>query len=232
MLSAAGRMRAVPEPPDDPIRDRLRSLPVFAGELPGFDPSDAPEHPAALFWRWLEEAIDAGVREPHAMTLSTVDAAGRPSARVLILKGLADGGWQFATSRASRKGAELDATPWAAATFYWSEQGRQVRLRGRVLDAGPEAAARDFLARSEGARVEALAGSQSAPLRDPADLDAALDEAAGQLAAEPGLVAEAWALFQLVPDEVEFWQADRARRHVRLRYSLGDGGWTRGLLWP
>jgi pyridoxamine 5'-phosphate oxidase len=217
---------------DDEIRARLRSLAVFSGELPVFDVQQAPAHPALLFWRWLAEAIDADVREPHAMTLSTIDAQGRPTARVLILKGLDDGRWQFASSRTSRKGIELAATPWAAATFYWSELGRQVRLRGRVLDAGVEAGARDFLARSEGSRAETLAGNQSQVLPAAGDLDAALEDARARIAADPQLTAEDWALYHLIPDEIEFWQADRDRRHVRLRYLLHDTAWKRDVLWP
>lgn len=183
---------------DDEIRDRLRALPVFAGELPAFDPADAPAHPAELFAAWLLEAIDAGLREPHAMTLSTVDADGRPSARVLILKAVDDGRWQFASSRTSRKGEELAGSPWVAMTFWWSELGRQVRLRGKVLDAGPEAGLRDFLARP--------AGSQ-----DPA-------------------LADSWALYHLIPDEIEFFQGDADRDHVRLRYLLVAGAWKRDVL--
>jgi pyridoxamine 5'-phosphate oxidase len=166
------------------------------------------------------------------MTLCTVDADRRPNSRVLILKGLADGRWEFATSRTSRKGRELASTPWAAANFYWSEVGRQVRLRGRVLDGGPAEAARDFLERGQESRAESLVGHQSETLADPADLDAALDEARSRVASDPGLVPDHWALFQLVPDEVEFWQADRQRRHVRLRYELSGQRWTRRLLWP
>ena len=99
--------------PED-LRARLRSLKVFAGQLPHFDVSKAPEHPTDLFLEWLLLAIQDGVSEPHAMTLATVDEQGRPSSRVLILKGLGDGRWEFATSRLSRKGRELDAN-WALA---------------------------------------------------------------------------------------------------------------------
>jgi pyridoxamine 5'-phosphate oxidase len=225
-------LRAVANTDDDEVRLRLRSLRVFEGDLPAFDPDCAPEHPADLFLDWLVEAIDAGVREPHAMTLSTVDSGGRPSSRVLILKGLADGRWHFATSRSSRKGRELAATPWAAASFYWSEVGRQVRLRGQVLDGGPEDAARDFLARPEVSRAESLVGNQSRVLKDRADLDAALNDARARAIADPGLVPTDWALYHLVPDEVEFWQADRERRHVRVRYELREQRWSRDLLWP
>ncbi|HEY4277974.1 MAG TPA: pyridoxal 5'-phosphate synthase [Conexibacter sp.] len=216
----------------DGLRARLRALEVFDVEMPAFDPSRAPSRPEALFAEWLVSAIDAGVREPHAMVLSTVDAEGRPSARTLILKGLADGGWEFATSSTSRKGRELTANPWAAATFHWREQGRQVRLRGRVLGAGAEASARDYLARPLGSRAETLAGNQSAILDDPADVEAAVERARDELAADPALVPEHWGLYRLLPDEVEFWQADAERRHIRLTYRLTGGAWQRHRLWP
>ncbi len=216
----------------DALQGRLRGLAVFPDEMPAFDTDVAPEHPAELFLSWLAAAIDDGVRGPHAMTLSTVDADARPSSRVLILKGVDDGRWQFATSRGSRKGAELRANPWAAAVFHWPELGRQVRLRGRVLDAGPEAAARDFLARPPGSRAESMSGNQSRTLDRPDDLDAAFDDAQARLEAEPGLVPDHWVLYQLVPDEVEFWQGDRDRRHIRLLYELEDSRWARRRLWP
>jgi pyridoxamine 5'-phosphate oxidase len=217
----------------DDLRTRLRGLEVFAGEMPDLDVSVAPvHHPIELFLRWLEDAIEANVREPHAMTLSTVDHEGRPSSRVLILKGLEDGRWEFATSRRSRKGKELQDNGWAALSFYWSELGRQVRVRGRVLDAGAQRSAADFLARSSGARAEALAGTQSEVLGDTADLEEALNEAGELIEKDPGVVDEEWTLYGLSPDEVEFWQADRERRHVRLRYLLRDGAWERARLWP
>jgi len=225
-------LTAVTDVSDDEFRARLRALRVFDVELPAFDTDRTPEDPAELFRDWLLEAIEAGVREPHVMTLSTVDDGGRPSSRVLILKGLANGRWQFATSRNSRKGHELASTPSAAANFYWSELGRQVRLRGRVLEGTRAEAARDFLARGDDSRAESLVGNQSAVLIDPARLEAVLEEARAQVAADPQLVPEHWALYHLIPDEVEFWQADHARRHARLRYELIGERWRRELLWP
>jgi pyridoxamine 5'-phosphate oxidase len=214
------------------LRTRLRELDVFEGVSACFEPAGAPVHPAELFLQWLEEAIDAEVREPHTMTLSTVDEEGRPSSRVLILKGLGDGHWEFASSRLSRKGHELECNGWGALSFYWSEQGRQVRVRGRVLAAGSDRSAADFLARSEDARAEALAGVQSEVLRDPAELEQALQEATQLVERDPGAVAEEWTLYGLAADEVEFWQAHPQRRHVRLRYLLGNGSWRRECLWP
>ncbi len=214
------------------LQARLRELKVFEGSLASFEPAGVPAHPAELFLQWLEEAIEAEVREPHAMTLSTVDADGRPSSRVLILKGLSDGRWEFASSRLSRKGRELEGNGWAALNFYWSEQGRQVRVRGRVLPAGLDRSAADFLARSEGARVEALAGTQSEVLGRQSDLDDALREATRLIERRPQTVAEEWVLYGLAADEVEFWQAHPERRHVRVRYLLRAGEWSRERLWP
>jgi pyridoxamine 5'-phosphate oxidase len=178
-------------------------------------------------------AIEAGVREPHAMTLSTVDPVGRPAARVLILKNLVDGTWQFASGATSRKGKHLANTPWAALTFYWPALGRQVRVRGQVSVADAEDSLWDYLARSPGARAAALLGNQSEPLASQEERDRALAEATGRITRDPGLVAPDWTLYSLAADEVEFWQGDNQRRHTRLCYTAtGDGTWERQLLWP
>lgn len=210
----------------------LRRLPSLAGPLPPFDPRVAPPDPDTLFDHWLADAIDAGVVEPHAMTLSTVDPTGRPSARVLILKYLADGHWAFASGSGSRKGKELANTPWAALTFYWPALGRLVRVRGPIDVADTAESAADFLARSPGARGGGLIGNQSEPLASLAERDRVLDEATARAAAEPELVAAEWTVYRVVADEVEFWQGDEQRRHLRLQYTRSPQGWTRHLLWP
>lgn len=211
---------------------QLRRLPSLAGPLPEFDPDTAPADPDLLFERWLADAIDAGVTEPHAMTLSTVDSMGRPSARVLILKSLDAGRWSFASGSGSRKGKELANTPWAALTFYWPLFGRQVRVRGAVETADATDSAADFLARSPGSRGVGLLGNQSTPLASLTERDRQLDEATARAAAAPNLVAPEWTVYQVLADEVEFWQGDEQRRHVRLRYTRDDGPWSRDLLWP
>lgn len=131
----------------DTLRTRLRALPDFPDDLPAFDPATAPADPAVLFLGWLDEALAAGVRQPHAFSLATVAANGAPSSRMLILKDLDADGWQFATARTSRKGRELAANPHAAMNFYWSEQGRQVRVVGAVVELSAEASARDWAER-------------------------------------------------------------------------------------
>ena len=161
------------------VRDLLRGLPVFDRPLPAFDTELVPSEPSALFLSWLHAAIDAGVSEPHAMTLSTVDAEGRPDARVLILKDIDADGWQFATATTSAKGTQLAARPHAALSFHWREQGRQVRVRGAVTAADPGVSAADFLAKPDGSRIAGLVGRQSAVLEDPRKL-ALVKAAAGK----------------------------------------------------
>jgi pyridoxamine 5'-phosphate oxidase len=131
----------------DSLRHRLRALPDFPADLPSFDPETAPAEPAELFLIWLDEALAAKVRQPHAFSLATVGGSGPPSSRMLILKDLDDDGWQFATARTSRKGRELTENPWAALNFYWSALGRQVRVVGSVVELSAEASARDWAER-------------------------------------------------------------------------------------
>ncbi|MEU7879423.1 pyridoxine/pyridoxamine 5'-phosphate oxidase [Microbispora bryophytorum] len=215
------------------IRDLLRGLAVFDTELPGFDADAAPSDPVALFVEWLTSAVEAGVREPHAMSLATADSRGRPSSRVLICKDLAaDGTWYFATGAGSRKGRELAVTPYAALCFHWPEQGRQIRVRGTAVPEDAERGAADFLARSPGARADALTGRQSQVLDHPADLGAALRAAHARIEADPGVVAPEWTVYGVHAEEVEFWQADRDRRHTRLRYTREETSWARHRLWP
>jgi pyridoxamine 5'-phosphate oxidase len=214
------------------IRDLLRTQPVFDRPLPDFDTDTVPDEPVSLFARWLGEAIDAKVVEPHVMTLSTVDAQGRPDARVVILRNVSDEGWQFTASAAGAKGAQLAANAQAALSFYWREQGRQIRVRGAVAAAGPSASAADFLAQSEGSRIADLVGRQGAALQDSAELARAMEAARQRLADDPLLVAPDHTVYALTPAEVEFWQGDRQRQHVRLRYRRSGPGWATERLWP
>ncbi|MDA5280888.1 pyridoxal 5'-phosphate synthase [Streptomyces sp. Isolate_45] len=212
-------------------RQWLRGLEVFARPLPEFDPEEAPDDPVRLFLSWLVEAVADGVRDPHAMTLSTVDSAGDPDARVLILKGVGPEGWQFAGHAFSPKGGQLACHPRAALTFYWPEHGRQVRIRGPVTPGSGEVNAADFLDRSPTARAESLLGRQSQYLMDPAERDHALEKALAMIEREPSLVDSAWTLYTLAPAEVEFWQAAKDRVHTRLRYERTAAGWERLRLW-
>ncbi|MGW1864749.1 pyridoxine/pyridoxamine 5'-phosphate oxidase [Streptomyces mauvecolor] len=213
------------------VRGWLRGIEVFAGPLPELVPEQAPADPVCLFLDWLSEAVTAGLRDPHAMTLSTVDEAGDPDARVLILKGVDASGWQFAGHGFSPKGRQLAVHSRAALTFYWPEHGRQVRLRGPVTPGSAQDNAADFLGRSATARAESLLSRQSQYLADTAERDQALEKSLALVESEPSLVDSAWTLYTLAPTEAEFWQAARSRVHTRLRYERTDTGWERFQLW-
>ncbi|MDN5823947.1 MAG: pyridoxal 5'-phosphate synthase, partial [Micrococcaceae bacterium] len=193
----------------------------------------APEHPQDLFVDWFAAAIAAGVTEPHAMTLSTVDADGLPDARVLILKGVTDdGAWTFAGSAQSTKGVQLGARPAAALTFHWKEQIRSIRVRGTVAQVPAPAARRDFLARGPAARTVALSAQQSSQLTDPGSFNRALSAPRQQLEEEPETVPETWRVWQLVPASVEFWQGQEDRNHLRLQYVRSGSSWEHHRLQP
>lgn len=220
----------------DALRGRLRAAPAPAGPWPEFDPERAGDTPGPLFADWLWRALDEGVVEPQIMTLSTVDAAGRPAARVLVLRGLECDGdacaFRFATDAASAKGVELSARPFAALTWYWPQQGRQIRMVGVVEALGEGAARADFLGRGEASRVAGLAGRMSAALSGPQEWERGRDRARAILAADPDAVPEGHTVYEVRAEEAEFFQLSADRFHRRLRYVFDGGVWTRSQLWP
>jgi pyridoxamine 5'-phosphate oxidase len=214
------------------MRELLRTLRVFDRPLPAFDPHLTPEHPDDMFAAWLREAVDAGVVEPHAMVLSTADADGVPDSRVVMLREVDERGWQYNANASSAKGLQLATNPVAALTFYWREQGRQVRVRGAVTRFGRDECDADFLARPVASRAADLAGEQSRPMNELANLDRAFTVAEELLKGAPQTTSASYSVYAVVPASVEFWQGDASRRHVRLRYRLTGDGWVKELLWP
>ena len=218
------------------LRDLVHGVQVFPDELPPFDPATAPPSPVDLFHEWLAAAVEAAVMAPHSATVATVDRDGLPDARVVILKDVTEQGFSFASSSDSPKGRQLQGSPAAALTLFWPTVGRQIRVRGTVRPAGVEENDADFRRRHPVARALVLAGEQSSRLRDREELDAAV---AAQLDRFDGLDDDApvpgsasWTVYTVVPDTIEFWQADPERRHLRLRYSRDGDGWSQALLWP
>jgi len=218
------------------LHELLRSLRVWdpeVTELPPFDPDAAPAEPLSLFGRWFAEAVAAGQPEPQTMSLATAGADGLPDVRTVMLHGADDeDGWTFATHATSRKGRQLAARPYAALGFYWPAQGRQIRLRGPVTAAPPEQSRADLHARSTGALAAALVGHQSEVLDSVEELARASETAWDRARHEPDAPVPTWTLYRLRPDEVEFFQGDAQRRHVRLNYRRMDAGWITELLWP
>lgn len=184
--------------------------------------ADAPDDPYALFATWLAGAVEAGLREPNAFTLATADAQGRPSARVLLLKGFDARGFSFFTNYASRKGQELAANPWAALCFWWGPLERQVRIEGQVARLPAEESDAYYQSRPLGARLGAHVSRQSQviPGRE------VLEERLAALQAEhddqnPPQRPDGWGGYLLTPASFEFWQGGPHRLHDRLRYSRG-----------
>lgn len=217
------------------LRDRLQGLRVFGGELPTFDTDAAPPAPLPLLLEWFHFALDAGVSQPHAAGLATVSADGTPSNRTLLIKDIYDNAVWFASLSSGPKGHDLVQNPKAALLLYWREQGRQVRIVGQVAPGPRETSEGDFLQRHPNARAMAIAGDQSEPVPTadaPSSLDERLAAARARIESDPEFVPESWTAYRLVPTEVEFWQAERKRDQVRLRYRQAGDGWIRDILWP
>ncbi|WP_106207307.1 pyridoxine/pyridoxamine 5'-phosphate oxidase [Kineococcus rhizosphaerae] len=203
-------------------------------QSPEFDPEHAPADPVVLFGTWLREAVAAGVPAAHVMTLATVDAAGRPDARVTVLEDVDEHAFWVAASESSPKGKQLGRVPVAALVFHWPQLGRQVRVRGTVRPADAARTEAAFERLSAHARAEALVDRQSRPLHDEAWLSNALGDPTELLELEvPGAAsAPAWRLWGVDAGRMEFFQASTSEHHQRLRYSRTEQTWTTELLRP
>jgi pyridoxamine 5'-phosphate oxidase len=195
------------------------------------DGRDLDPDPVEQLRHWLEEAREAGIQLPEAMTLATATRDGAPSARMVLLKDLDDAGLSFFTSYASRKGTELAENPQAALVLYWHAFGRQVRVEGTVEKLPEQASDEYFRSRPVGSRLSAAVSSQS----EVVDSREQLEGAAEQLAREVGENVprpETWGGYLLMPTAWEFWQHRLDRLHDRFRYRAGEGGWIVERLAP
>lgn len=181
--------------------------------------------PLAQFAAWLKDAEAAGMIEPTAMTLATVDADGRPSARVVLLKGVQQGALQFFTNYDSRKAAALAANPFAAATFWWDRLERSVRFEGRVQKLSAETSTAYFHSRPRGSQIGAWTSQQSRAVDSRATLDARLAANQQRFAEGEIPLPPFWGGYALVPDRIEFWQGRDNRLHDRLRFERAAHGW-------
>lgn len=220
----------------DPTLRRVYDAPGLGDELP------AAPLPLLAEWYAAAEADDR-VAEPAAMLVATVDASGRPNARMVLLKGLDARGAEFYTNLGSTKAAELSSTPYAALVLPWHAMYRQVRLRGPVEAVSRAESAAYFATRPRGSQVASRASRQSQPLDRRADLVLAVEaeEARWPDTGSPDDVPlpEYWGGYRVRPVEVEFWVGQPSRLHDRVRYSAPDGtplddpaGWTRTRLQP
>jgi pyridoxamine 5'-phosphate oxidase len=194
--------------------------------------ADVADDPIMQFTRWFEEALRAEVNEPNAMNVATVDANGKPSSRIVLIKQFDARGFTWFTNYASRKGVELAANPHAAILFFWPELERQVRIEGRVERVDVQESESYFHTRPLKSRLAALASAQSAPIASRAALEENYDAVAAQFGEQPPRPAN-WGGYRLVPEYLEFWQGRRSRFHDRIVYERqADGTWSRHRLQP
>lgn len=194
--------------------------------------ANAPDDPLALFERWFAEAREADLVDASAMTLATADAEGRPSARIVLLKGYGADGFRFYTNYESRKGRELESNPFAALAFWWDRLERQVRVRGPVRRLPATVSAEYFGTRPRGSQIGAHASPQSRPIEGRARLEDTVAELTERFGDGPVPRPAHWGGYAVVPEEIEFWQGRENRLHDRLRYTRADGGWRRERLAP
>ena len=199
----------------------------------GLSEADVNSDPIEQFKTWFEQALDANLIEPNAMTIATATPEGKPTARIVLLKGVSDLGFVFYTNYESQKGQQLIANPYAALVFLWDKLERQVRIEGEVEKLSTEESAEYFHSRPKGSQLGAIASDQSRIIPNREILEQRLSELQEKYADETVPLPEHWGGFRVVPNRIEFWQGRPSRLHDRLVYDLqDDGSWEINRLSP
>jgi pyridoxamine 5'-phosphate oxidase len=199
--------------------------------LAGLSEADADPDPISQFERWFQDALDASLPLPNAMTLATVSPSGAPDARIVLLKGIERSGFVFYTNYESRKAKELAARSEACLVFLWTQLERQVRIEGRVEKVPAADSDAYFASRPLGARLSAWASVQSAPVADRGTLERALAAMEARHGENPPRPPN-WGGYRLAPTAIEFWQGRENRLHDRLLYTRHGAHWKIERLSP
>jgi pyridoxamine 5'-phosphate oxidase len=186
--------------------------------------ADLSPNPFVQLQNWVERAVQTQVPQPYAMTLATATTSGRPSARIVLLRGADERGLTFFTNYESRKSDELTHNPYAAVVFYWPELERQLRVEGRIERVSAEESDAYFWTRPRGSRLGAWASPQSQVISDRKILDIRMKEFVTQYPGEEVPRPPHWGGFRIVPTMFEFWQGRPNRLHDRLRYRKDERG--------
>jgi pyridoxamine 5'-phosphate oxidase len=198
----------------------------------GLTESDVDPDPTEQFRRWFDEAIRANLHEPNAFALATAMSDGRPSARIVLLKGFDGRGFVFYTNYEGRKGRELEANPRAALLFYWGELERQVRIEGTVSRISEEESDAYFASRPRGSRIGAMASEQSRVVEGREVLEDRVEKLEREYEGRDLPRPDFWGGYRVEPDVFEFWQGRENRLHDRISYRRSDGGWGIERLQP
>jgi pyridoxamine 5'-phosphate oxidase len=194
---------------------------------------DAEDNAIHQFDKWWQEAINSSIEEVNAMTLATATTNGKPSARIVLLKGYDETGFVFFTNYESHKGKELDVNPQAGIVFFWKELERQVRIEGFVEKVSSEESDIYFLSRPIGSQIGAWASPQSNTIVSREIIEDNVIKFTQQFAKQPLLRPQYWGGYRLKPQLIEFWQGRENRLHDRLQYTLeAEGNWKIERLAP
>jgi pyridoxamine 5'-phosphate oxidase len=188
--------------------------------------------PIDIFRGLLEKALQADIPEPTAMALATADREGRPSVRMVLLKGFDERGFSFYTNLGSRKAHDLTANPIAALCFHWQPLEVQVRIEGAAEPVGEAEADEYFATRPRGSQIGAWASRQSQPLAHRQELETRIRQTEDRFAGTSIPRPDFWSGFRLIPQRIEFWYGRASRLHEREVFSRSGGGWQRESLYP
>ncbi len=202
------------------------------GVTKGLPELTSSDDPIAFFNKWFEEAKEAGILLPDAMTLATASADGIPSARMMLLKGADQGGFVFFTNYESQKGDELADNPRAAIVLHWPILQRQVRVEGPIGKLTEDESLAYFKSRPRGSRIGAWASEQSRALSTRAEIEKRVKEFDAKYPDADVPLPPFWGGFRLIPERIEFWQGKLDRLHDRLRYERDGDGWRVVRLYP